>query len=179
MISEAHSNAARLNGAKSQGPKTEEGKFRSSQNAIKHGLRAKDPLFQPEEKQAFEEYKVMYFEQYQPETPFESHLISKACLADFLFERARKMQLALIDLELGLQVNKIEHTFEGIDEDGLLAASFQSLVDRSSSYAALDRHLGRLQRESVRTLAQFEQIRAASEKKKCTYEPKPATAAAA
>ncbi|MBL8213558.1 MAG: hypothetical protein JNK87_22760 [Bryobacterales bacterium] len=173
MISEARAQAARKNGARSQGPKTTEGKARSSQNGFKHGLRAKDPLLHPEEKEVFEGYKAMYFEQYQPETAFESHLISRACLADFLSERARKMQLALIDLELCLEISNISHTFEGLDEEGLLAAGFQSLVDRSNSYASLDRHLARLQRESVRTLAQFEQLRAAGKQKKCTSEPKP------
>ena len=38
------------------------------------------------------------------------------------------MQLALIDLELTLECNKIEHTFEAMDEDGLIAASFQHLA---------------------------------------------------
>jgi hypothetical protein len=48
-VSSARAEASRRNGAKSRGPKTAEGKARSAQNALKHGMRARKYLLLPEE----------------------------------------------------------------------------------------------------------------------------------
>src|SRR5262245_57278317 len=45
----ARAEASRRNGAKSRGPRTLEGKARSAQNALKHGMRAEKYLVLPDE----------------------------------------------------------------------------------------------------------------------------------
>ena len=49
LVSNARAEASRQNGARSRGPKTEEGKARSAQNALKHGMRAQKHLVLPDE----------------------------------------------------------------------------------------------------------------------------------
>jgi hypothetical protein len=48
-LSSARAEASRINGARSRGPKTPEGKARSSQNALKHGFRVQKHVVLPGE----------------------------------------------------------------------------------------------------------------------------------
>ena len=48
-VCNARAEASRQNGAKSRGPKTAEGRARSAQNALKHGMRAQKHLVLPDE----------------------------------------------------------------------------------------------------------------------------------
>jgi hypothetical protein len=48
-VSNARAEASRKNGAKSPGPRTAEGRARSSQNALKHGMRAEKHVLLPDE----------------------------------------------------------------------------------------------------------------------------------
>jgi hypothetical protein len=49
LVSNARAEASRKNGARSRGPKTSEGKARSAQNALKHGMRAAKHVVLPDE----------------------------------------------------------------------------------------------------------------------------------
>ncbi|MCC6391729.1 MAG: hypothetical protein IT167_14110 [Bryobacterales bacterium] len=71
-ISQAHSDAARINGAKSQGPTTPEGKARSSQNGRIHGFTASRIVFQtPEEQEDYDTLLAEYTTNLKPKGPIE------------------------------------------------------------------------------------------------------------
>ena len=70
MISERQQEANRRNAAKSNGPKTTEGRAAVRMNALKHGLTAAE-IIPPtvEEKLEFEQFQAAFEEECQPGRP--------------------------------------------------------------------------------------------------------------
>ncbi|MCC6391355.1 MAG: hypothetical protein IT167_12200 [Bryobacterales bacterium] len=111
-ISQAHSDAARINGAKSQGPITPEGKARSSQNGRIHGFTSSRIVFQtPEEQEDYDTLLSEYTTNLKPKGPIEldtfHQLIHAAwrlrnlAIADAaLYEKAAGDPLLCEDLEI-------------------------------------------------------------------------------
>ena len=60
--------ANQANARKSTGPRTPNGKTRSAQNALKHGLTATTPVLPDEDPEAFAGLRQEIFEQYKPTT---------------------------------------------------------------------------------------------------------------
>ncbi len=69
---------ARSNGAKSHGPTSEAGKARSSQNAIKHGLCAKNFLGTPSEQAEFNQHLDAAIAHWAPQSDYELYLVTKS-----------------------------------------------------------------------------------------------------
>lgn len=87
MTTDKQKAANQANAKKSTGPKTEEGKAKSSMNPLKHGLLAKRPFMTEEEQEEFEALWAMLREEFQPAGGYdEMHVFD---LAD-LFWRQRK-----------------------------------------------------------------------------------------
>jgi hypothetical protein len=81
-ISSVRAEASRLNGAKSRGPKTPEGKARSAQNALKHGIRAQKYLVLPEEDAAeFADLEDAMIEELAPVGALQTVLARRVAVA--------------------------------------------------------------------------------------------------
>ena len=88
--------AARLNGAKSKGPKTEEGKARSSRNALKHGLSAENEIIAPGDLQGFERHQASLFEHYQPRNTIEIAFVERIAACTWRLRRVVALESALL-----------------------------------------------------------------------------------
>ena len=67
----------RLNSQHSTGPRTTEGKLRSSRNALRHGLTAASPVLPTEDPAAYETHRRQFLDEYQPATPTETQLVEE------------------------------------------------------------------------------------------------------
>ena len=95
-LSSARAEASRRNGATSRGPKTPEGKARSAQNALKHGLRAQKYVVLPDEDAAaFKALEAALMEELAPEGALQTVLAKRVVAASWRLERAERLEAEL------------------------------------------------------------------------------------
>jgi hypothetical protein len=97
--SSARAEASRRNGARSRGPKTPEGKSRSAQNALKHGLRAQTFVVLPEENAAeFRAHAAALIAELAPVGALESVLAERVAVATWRLARADRIEVELFEV---------------------------------------------------------------------------------
>jgi hypothetical protein len=97
-VSNARAAASRKNGAKSSGPRTEEGKSRSAQNALKHGLRAQKYLVLPEEDGAeFAALEAALLEELAPVGALQTVLARRVAVAAWRLARADRLEIEVFE----------------------------------------------------------------------------------
>jgi hypothetical protein len=95
-LSPARAAASRRNGAKSRGPKTPEGKARSAQNALKHGMRAQQCIVLPGERAAaFEAFEAALLAELAPEGALQAVLAQRVVAASWRLARAERLEAEL------------------------------------------------------------------------------------
>src|SRR6202045_629202 len=149
MSSELKSETSRANGAKSNGPKTVEGREKSSHNSFKHGFTAKKTIvLECENKEQFQEVVGYYTVTYQPGSGVEEDLVSEMVACRWRMQRLRLIETALIDSEMDRELPEGE-TSE--DPGYKLAFAFRRLVDESRAISLASRYESRLHRIHERT----------------------------
>jgi hypothetical protein len=110
-VSSARAEASRRNGARSRGPKTAEGKARSAQNALKHGLRAQKHVVLPEEDGVeFTTLETALIEELAPVGALQAVLAQRIAVAAWRLMRADRIEVEVLghrrgrDGDLGLAV---------------------------------------------------------------------------
>jgi hypothetical protein len=96
VLNAARAEASRRNGAKSRGPKTPEGKARSAQNALKHGLRAQKHMLLPGESAAeYQRLEAALLEELAPEGALQAVLARRVVAAAWRLERVERIEVQL------------------------------------------------------------------------------------
>jgi hypothetical protein len=159
--------SARANGARSRGPVTPEGRARSSQNALKHGLTSRIIVLSNESEADFDALREAYLAHFNPQTELEVGLVEQLVAACWRTQRTWALETALLDLEMEEQREGIEKKFEAIDEEARTALAFRALCDGSRALELLSRYEARHRRAAERiieTLRRLQEQRLANEK---------------
>jgi hypothetical protein len=140
--------AARANGARSQGPVTPEGKARSSQNATRHGLCATRFALLPDENpEEYDAFRAELFGSLRPRDPAERHEAERVVQAFWREIRADRLEaLVLTDLFAAYEIADKEE-----------AKAAQAAANRAMN--TLLRYRGRIARDREKALAAFHELR--------------------
>lgn len=139
--------AARRNGARSKGPRTAEGKARSSKNALKHGLRAsRHVVLADEDADAYAELEAALIEELAPEGALQARLVQRIAAAEWRLERAERMECQLLDRNLRDCHGRIGHDLAlALYRDGNQGGGLSVLLRyRSAARAEMHKALAEL-----------------------------------
>jgi hypothetical protein len=97
--SKARAEASRKNGAKSRGPKSEEGKACSARNALKHGLRSQKYVVLPHEDGAeFAALEAALIEELAPVGALQAVLARRVAVATWRLARADRLEVEVLEV---------------------------------------------------------------------------------
>lgn len=139
--------ARRANARKSTGPKTPQGKARSSKNALKHGVFAQTALLSCEPNEEFVALRDSYLAEYQPQGPTETHFVMEMANAQWRLRRVRGMEADLIDHLIDMEIDPVRFT-----PGQRQAEALRRLADDSHALVLLQRYEVMFRRQYERAL---------------------------
>jgi hypothetical protein len=157
MSSVLKSETARINGAKSHGPVTPEGKARSAANSRRHGLASASILMDGESAEDFELLRLDFLNQFQPRTAVETDLVDVMAIARWRLRRLLTIEAHLFDLEIVDRKDQIKARSKQkpMEQEDRWAFVFQKLGDQGNSLTLLLRYEGSLNRSYDKALKQL------------------------
>src|SRR5579862_7537225 len=154
-------NTSRLNGAKSKGPITPEGKIRSSRNSLRHGLCSKEVVLPHEDRNLFEQHRVSYMERFQPADQPEADLVETLVSSRWRLNRVPGIENKIFEEEMLRHSQDMEKEFCEMSDQEKLAWSFDHMANNSKSLQLLIRYDGSLNRIYERALKQVQALQKA------------------
>jgi hypothetical protein len=176
-ISDQQYAANRANAAKSTGPKTAEGKARSSQNAVKHGFTAAAfAVVRLEDLQEVANLKADIVSVYQPVNSQELFALERMALAQQAMFRASRLEAGLLTTCMNETMDSQNRPFVPMSQelagDGdiqiaraqnrnyCLADGFQHQIRKSNVWSLFLRYQAQAERQYRRALEEFLRLKA-------------------
>ena len=168
MSPEPQTNSNRKNSAKSTGPRTADGKARSSRNSTVHGLTGKSPILPGEDPASLRALAGQYRDDLHPKGQVEEDLVERMAVAAYRLRRIARIEAGFLDLRLRIQPVPAQYNQDGRADP--LAWAF--LTDHKGVLDRLGRYESRIQREYTRCLADLQKLQAARKKEIVETNPK-------
>jgi hypothetical protein len=127
----------RENARHSTGPRTPDGKQRSSLNALRHGLTSRNALLPSEDPAAYQAHMQRYIDELQPHGALEEQLVQSLASAAWRLNRIPALEASL-----------------------LAAAETEGFAGQARSLSTLSMNEQRLSRQFDRTLKQLRELQA-------------------
>jgi hypothetical protein len=145
-------NANRLNSQKSTGPRSVEGKLRSSQNALKSGIDAESLIILGEDRAALESLTQEYVERFHPTTPEQRHYVDTLIRDDWQLRRLAKVDAQIWERELTLPLKHEDNAPHG-----------RAYASGSTTFFRLQRRMDCAERSYQRALRELQRLEAIEE----------------
>ena len=155
--------SSRANGARSNGPATDEGKAKSSLNSIKHGLTSSRLVVLPDESvSAYQDLAADYADTFLPANQVEAGQVQIMINSIWKRQRAEAMETAILTIGLAAAEKNLDQKFQGeIDTTARLALAYcESYGHPSRALANLERQTTRLSREFHRAHDKLKELQA-------------------
>ncbi len=160
MSTEKQNDANRSNSQRSTGPRTPEGKTKSSLNALKHGLTSTQVLAPSESADEFNAHADSFRGHFAPADPLEEFLVEQLIVAAWRLRRSRIIERFILeqqatDVQADLKKYKVHYT----DPADYLALAYRKECDGNNALDHLSRHQTRIERAFYRALHELDRQR--------------------
>ena len=162
ITTNAQIKANRNNAKKSTGPRTEEGKTRTSKNALKHVLLARDTVLPGEDPAEFDSQLSALEADIQPANSLEFELVRQIADSQWRMRRLTRLETGFLAAALDetrryMEKRRPDELRPGYDGETQLLGS--AMLDRTQAFVHLARYDGHLSRRFFRAVKQLRHLR--------------------
>jgi hypothetical protein len=159
-MSRKQQEANRRNAQLSTGPRTPDGKARSSLNALTHGLTAAQILIPSESADEFESHAASFRDRFAPVDSVESFLVDQMIVAAWRLRRTRILESAVFaQREFEVARNQREREEELTDAADHIVTAYRRECSGTNSLENISRQETRIERAFYRAMHELNRLR--------------------
>jgi hypothetical protein len=160
MRTDKQNQASKINGAKSNGPTTEEGKAKSARNSHRHNLTGANlVLLSNEDPVDFRAHAKSYLDRFAPIDLVEHNLVKQLIAASWRLARISSWECSLFEIQMDRQRDELAKEFSYLDGHARQILALLDLADKTSALTLLQRYQSAARRSyasAFRTLKELQ-----------------------